>query len=141
MPAASNASKFWHSSQICSIGKFLVRFFFGWCHRPRRTGSRGESAESGKGRWCCLHRAGRGAKVPEARDATGLTLVGIDRKDIVTAPPRAGDVIATGTPAGVGAATGKFLAAGDEISCRITGLGELTNTLGDRPADFYRMCP
>ncbi len=52
-----------------------------------------------------------------------------------------GDVIATGTPAGVGAATGKFLQAGDNISCRITGLGELTNTLGDRPADFYRMCP
>ena len=51
-----------------------------------------------------------------------------------------GDVIATGTPSGVAKATGKWLAAGDEIRCRIEGIGELTNTLGPRPAEFFRPC-
>jgi 2-keto-4-pentenoate hydratase/2-oxohepta-3-ene-1,7-dioic acid hydratase in catechol pathway len=35
-----------------------------------------------------------------------------------------GDVIITGTPAGVGVASGTFLAAGDEITCEIEGLGQ-----------------
>ncbi len=48
-----------------------------------------------------------------------------------------GDVICTGTPAGVGVATGNFLKAGDRIECSIEGLGTLTNTLGDRPERFY----
>ena len=48
-----------------------------------------------------------------------------------------GDVICTGTPAGVGVATGNFLNAGDRIECAIEGLGTLTNTLGDRPERFY----
>ncbi len=48
-----------------------------------------------------------------------------------------GDVICTGTPAGVGVATGNFLKAGDRIECNIEGLGTLTNTLGDRPDRFY----
>jgi len=48
-----------------------------------------------------------------------------------------GDVICTGTPAGVGVATGNFLKAGDRIECTIEGLGTLTNTLGDRPTTFY----
>ena len=48
-----------------------------------------------------------------------------------------GDVICTGTPSGVGMATGNFLKAGDRIECNIEGLGTLTNTLGDRPAAFY----
>jgi len=51
-----------------------------------------------------------------------------------------GDVIATGTPSGVGAATGDFLAAGDVITCRIDGIGELTNTLGPQPDSFYEPC-
>lgn len=51
-----------------------------------------------------------------------------------------GDVIATGTPSGVAKATGKWLAAGDEITCRIENIGELTNTLGPRPPEFYRPC-
>jgi 2-keto-4-pentenoate hydratase/2-oxohepta-3-ene-1,7-dioic acid hydratase in catechol pathway len=38
-----------------------------------------------------------------------------------------GDVIMTGTPSGVGAATGDYLAAGDEMSVTIGGLGTLTN--------------
>jgi 2-keto-4-pentenoate hydratase/2-oxohepta-3-ene-1,7-dioic acid hydratase in catechol pathway len=48
-----------------------------------------------------------------------------------------GDVICTGTPAGVGLATGNFLNAGDVIECSIEGLGVLTNTLGPRPDRFY----
>lgn len=48
-----------------------------------------------------------------------------------------GDVIATGTPAGVAAATGKFLQPGDTIECKIEKLGTLTNTLGKKPKKFY----
>lgn len=48
-----------------------------------------------------------------------------------------GDVIATGTPSGVGMATGNFLKGGDVITCRIERIGELTNTLGQPPAEFY----
>lgn len=48
-----------------------------------------------------------------------------------------GDVIATGTPAGVGAATGRFLKAGDVIECTIEKIGTLTNTLGRRPECLY----
>jgi 2-keto-4-pentenoate hydratase/2-oxohepta-3-ene-1,7-dioic acid hydratase in catechol pathway len=39
----------------------------------------------------------------------------------------AGDVIMTGTPAGVGAATGEYLEVGDEMSVTIGDLGTLTN--------------
>ncbi len=48
-----------------------------------------------------------------------------------------GDVICTGTPSGVGLATGNFLNAGDVIECSIESLGTLTNTLGPRPDSFY----
>jgi len=48
-----------------------------------------------------------------------------------------GDVIATGTPAGVAAATGKFLQPSDTIECKIQKLGTLTNTLGKKPKKFY----
>lgn len=48
-----------------------------------------------------------------------------------------GDIIATGTPAGVAVATGKFLKAGDRIDCTIEKLGTLTNTLAARPKKFY----
>jgi len=48
------------------------------------------------------------------------------------------DVIATGTPAGVAMATGKFLQPGDTIECAIEKLGSLTNTLGQRPEQFYQ---
>lgn len=48
---------------------------------------------------------------------------------------QAGDIIATGTPAGVGIGYDppRFLAAGDVVECAITGLGTLRNTIG-RPA-------
>ena len=49
-----------------------------------------------------------------------------------------GDVIATGTPAGVAAATGNFLQQGDIIECTIEKLGTLTNTLGEKPGKFYQ---
>jgi len=38
-----------------------------------------------------------------------------------------GDVILTGTPAGVGSAYGQFLKTGDRISAKIEGIGELQN--------------
>jgi 2-keto-4-pentenoate hydratase/2-oxohepta-3-ene-1,7-dioic acid hydratase in catechol pathway len=49
-----------------------------------------------------------------------------------------GDVIATGTPAGVAMATGDFLQPGDTIECNIQNLGTLTNTLGPYPKKFYK---
>ncbi len=48
-----------------------------------------------------------------------------------------GDLICTGTPSGVGMATGNFLQGGDTIECAIEGLGSLTNTLGPRPEQFF----
>jgi 2-keto-4-pentenoate hydratase/2-oxohepta-3-ene-1,7-dioic acid hydratase in catechol pathway len=49
-----------------------------------------------------------------------------------------GDMILTGTPAGVAVATGRFLQSGDTIECRIENLGVLKNTLSQKPADFYK---
>lgn len=40
-----------------------------------------------------------------------------------------GDLIATGTPSGVGATTGTFLQAGDVVEVEITGLGTLRNPI------------
>ena len=54
---------------------------------------------------------------------------------IMTLEP--GDVIATGTPSGVGLATGDYLQPGARIECTIEKLGTLTNTLSDRPKKFY----
>jgi 2-keto-4-pentenoate hydratase/2-oxohepta-3-ene-1,7-dioic acid hydratase in catechol pathway len=48
-----------------------------------------------------------------------------------------GDIIATGTPSGVGFATGNYLKAGDRIEATIDKLGTLTNTLGPKPKKFY----
>jgi 2-keto-4-pentenoate hydratase/2-oxohepta-3-ene-1,7-dioic acid hydratase in catechol pathway len=49
-----------------------------------------------------------------------------------------GDCVCTGTPSGVAMATGCFLRPGDVIECTIEPLGTLTNTLGDKPAEFYK---
>jgi 2-keto-4-pentenoate hydratase/2-oxohepta-3-ene-1,7-dioic acid hydratase in catechol pathway len=38
-----------------------------------------------------------------------------------------GDIIATGTPAGVGAAKGRFLRDGETVEVEIEGLGTLSN--------------
>ena len=51
-----------------------------------------------------------------------------------------GDLIATGTPPGVGAATGRMLQGGDVITCRIENIGELSNTLAHPPESFYAPC-
>jgi len=48
-----------------------------------------------------------------------------------------GDIIATGTPSGVGMATGNFLKADDRIEASIEHLGTLANTLGPKPDKFY----
>jgi acylpyruvate hydrolase len=40
-----------------------------------------------------------------------------------------GDIIATGTPAGVGAAQGRFLRAGDTVEVEVDGLGVVANTV------------
>jgi 2-keto-4-pentenoate hydratase/2-oxohepta-3-ene-1,7-dioic acid hydratase in catechol pathway len=42
---------------------------------------------------------------------------------------RPGDIIATGTPAGVGAAQGRFLRDGDEVEVEVDGLGTLNNPI------------
>ena len=44
---------------------------------------------------------------------------------------RAGTIIATGTPAGVGMGftPPKFLGKGDVVTCEIEGIGKLTNTV------------
>ena len=55
--------------------------------------------------------------------------------NIMTLQP--GDIIATGTPAGVGMADGKFLKAGDKMECTIEKLGTLTNTIGKEAETFY----
>ncbi len=48
-----------------------------------------------------------------------------------------GDIIATGTPSGVGFPTGNFLKAGDRIEASIEKLGTLANSLGPKPETFY----
>jgi 2-keto-4-pentenoate hydratase/2-oxohepta-3-ene-1,7-dioic acid hydratase in catechol pathway len=45
-----------------------------------------------------------------------------------------GDVIATGTPEGVGAALGKFLRVGDRIAAEIERIGVLENRVAAPPA-------
>lgn len=47
--------------------------------------------------------------------------------EIMTLEP--GDVVLTGTPAGVGAASGHFLAPGDQLRAHISGLGTLHTTI------------
>ncbi|MFC5219887.1 fumarylacetoacetate hydrolase family protein [Streptomyces coerulescens] len=45
--------------------------------------------------------------------------------ELVTLEP--GDIIATGTPSGVGAGRGRFLAAGDEVEVSVEGVGRVRN--------------
>jgi 2-keto-4-pentenoate hydratase/2-oxohepta-3-ene-1,7-dioic acid hydratase in catechol pathway len=40
-----------------------------------------------------------------------------------------GDIVSTGTPAGVGHAEGRYLRSGDSITIRVAGVGELTNAV------------
>jgi 2-keto-4-pentenoate hydratase/2-oxohepta-3-ene-1,7-dioic acid hydratase in catechol pathway len=52
-----------------------------------------------------------------------------------------GDIIATGTPGGVGGAMSppSYLVAGDEVRISIDGLGTLVNPVVDEPADLARI--
>jgi 2-keto-4-pentenoate hydratase/2-oxohepta-3-ene-1,7-dioic acid hydratase in catechol pathway len=45
-----------------------------------------------------------------------------------------GDLIATGTPGGVGAASGRYLEIGDVVRVAVTGLGEIENEVIAEPA-------
>jgi len=54
---------------------------------------------------------------------------------IMTLEP--GDVIATGTPAGVAMTSGNFLKASNKIECTIEKIGTLVNTLGPEPENYY----
>ncbi|KAG1373322.1 hypothetical protein G6F59_018512 [Rhizopus arrhizus] len=51
-------------------------------------------------------------------------------------PLSPGDVIATGTPEGVGSSRKppRFLAVGDTLEVEIPGIGTLVNTVADEPA-------
>jgi len=51
-------------------------------------------------------------------------------------PLSTGDLIATGTPEGVGASRKppRFLAAGDQLEVEIPGIGTLSNIVADEPA-------
>ena len=40
-----------------------------------------------------------------------------------------GDIVATGTPAGVGVSKGRFLRDGDTVETEVDGLGALSNRL------------
>ena len=53
----------------------------------------------------------------------GVTIAGSGIMTLAT-----GDLIFTGTPEGVGATQGLFLAPGDEIVTTIEGIGTMTNT-------------
>lgn len=55
-----------------------------------------------------------------------------DASALVTLEP--GDLILTGTPAGVGASSGSFLADGDEVRVEISGVGSISNRIRERGA-------
>ena len=42
--------------------------------------------------------------------------------------------MATGTPGGVGSATGRYLRAGDHVRVAVSGIGEIANDVVDEPA-------
>lgn len=55
------------------------------------------------------------------------TLVSFVSSRVTLSP---GDIIATGTPPGVGAGTGRFLAKGDVVRVEVTGLPAMENVVG-----------
>jgi 2-keto-4-pentenoate hydratase/2-oxohepta-3-ene-1,7-dioic acid hydratase in catechol pathway len=44
-----------------------------------------------------------------------------------------GDILFTGTPTGVGQASGRYLQPGDMVEASIEGIGALRNKVGPRP--------
>jgi 2-keto-4-pentenoate hydratase/2-oxohepta-3-ene-1,7-dioic acid hydratase in catechol pathway len=68
--------------------------------------------------------------VTKQDESTADMVLGVDRLVAAASrlmPLHPGDVILTGTPAGVGAARGEFLAPGDEVVVSIDGIGVLSN--------------
>lgn len=64
-------------------------------------------------------------------------VIGIDglvagASDLVTLEP--GDIILTGTPAGVGLPKNTFLAIGDRVEVAIEGIGRIVHTIGEPPS-------
>ena len=59
-----------------------------------------------------------------------------DLSKIITLQP--GDLIATGTPGGVGAAKERFLEDGDVVEVEISGLGKLHNVFSRSQDDRWR---
>jgi 2-keto-4-pentenoate hydratase/2-oxohepta-3-ene-1,7-dioic acid hydratase in catechol pathway len=66
----------------------------------------------------------------------GSVLAYLDARTALTS----GDLIFTGTPAGVGRSTGVFLAPGDVIDATIEGIGTLRNVVG-APSELAAMSP
>jgi acylpyruvate hydrolase len=62
----------------------------------------------------------------------GVESLVADLSQIVELEP--GDVIATGTPGGVGEPDGRFLAPGDEVAVSIGGIGEIRNRFVQAPS-------
>ena len=56
----------------------------------------------------------------------------VELSAVMTLEP--GDIVATGTPSGVGAGRGEFLKPGDVVSIQADGIGRLTNRIVDRGA-------
>ena len=56
----------------------------------------------------------------------------VELSSVMTLEP--GDIVATGTPSGVGAGRGEFLKPGDVVSIQADGIGRLTNRIVDRGA-------
>lgn len=54
---------------------------------------------------------------------------------------RPGDLVLTGTPAGVGAESGNFLRSGDVVKVEIEGIGQLVNRVGDAVDDRQKREP
>jgi len=60
-----------------------------------------------------------------------------DLTNVLTLEP--GDVVATGTPGGVGVARGKFLVAGDVVRIEIEQIGAIENRVVEEPQDVDRI--
>ncbi|WVO20238.1 uncharacterized protein IAS62_001531 [Cryptococcus decagattii] len=66
---------------------------------------------------------------PYAVHSSALDWLNMMPETLVNGQP--GDVIATGTPAGICLSLGEFLKHSDVIDISISGLGTLSNTVGD----------
>jgi 2-keto-4-pentenoate hydratase/2-oxohepta-3-ene-1,7-dioic acid hydratase in catechol pathway len=69
---------------------------------------------------------------PRQESSTGEMIYDIKQQiaylsTVMTLEP--GDILATGTPSGVGVAVGRFLKAGDVVRVEIEGLGHIENTV------------